>query len=61
LTYEFDGKTWTYFPDFKVNGQYIEIKGDHFFKNGKMICPYRCKNWSDDKYEWICKKFEAKH
>ena len=61
FTYEFDGKTWTYFPDFKVNGQYVEIKGDHFFKNGKMICPYRYKNWSNIQYEWICKKFEAKH
>lgn len=40
LRYEYDGQIKTYFPDFHVNGQYIEIKGPQFFKNGKMINPW---------------------
>lgn len=38
--YEYDGKTHIYYPDFKVNEEYIELKGSHFFENGKMINPY---------------------
>lgn len=38
--YEYDGKTHNYYPDFKVNEEYIELKGLHFFKNDKMINPY---------------------
>lgn len=39
--YEADGKQHTYFPDFKVDNNYIEIKGDHFFdKNGNFFNPY---------------------
>ena len=30
--YEFNQKIHRYYPDFIVEGQYIEIKGDHFFK-----------------------------
>lgn len=30
--YEFNGKTHVYMPDFKVNDEYIELKGDHFLK-----------------------------
>lgn len=41
-----------YFPDFKVNNEYIEIKGNHFFENGKMINPY------DRTLDYI---YEAKH
>lgn len=30
-------------PDFKVGNQFIEIKGDHFFKpDGTMRNPYDC-------------------
>ena len=62
FSYEFNGKQHLYFPDFKVNGQFIEIKGDHFFdSSGKMICPYRHKNMTDKEYEDICAQFEAKH
>nr|DAH74081.1 MAG TPA: fusion of the LIM interacting domain, fusion protein, LMO [Caudoviricetes sp.] len=40
----------------------IELKGDHFFsKDGKMICPYRNKSWSDEKYQEECAKYENKH
>ena len=45
--YEFAGKVHKYFPDFKVGDVFFEIKGDHFFKDDKMICPYR--------------EYEAKH
>ena len=39
--YIFEGKTHKYHPDFLVNGQLIEIKGDHFFKNdGTAQCPF---------------------
>lgn len=30
--YEFEGKTHVYMPDFKVNDEYVELKGDHFLK-----------------------------
>lgn len=26
-----------------------------------MINPYRNKNWSDERYNWECEKYEAKH
>lgn len=29
-----------YYPDFKCGSVYIEVKGNHFFENGKMICPF---------------------
>lgn len=42
--YFFNGSIHTYYPDFKVNEQYWEIKGDHFFKNKDinqtMVCPW---------------------
>ena len=41
--YEFDGKIWHYIPDFYLPqlDQYVEIKGDHFFKeDGTMQNPY---------------------
>lgn len=59
--YVFDNKVHKYFPDFKVGDQYFEIKGDHFFKDGKMICPFRNKDWTDEQYQYECDKYEAKH
>lgn len=39
--YIINGKIHKYFPDFKINNEFIEIKGDHFFnKNGELINPY---------------------
>ena len=39
--YIYDDKEHFYMPDFKVEDQYIEIKGDHFFKkDGTMQNPY---------------------
>jgi hypothetical protein len=51
--YEYNNEYFDYFPDFIVNGEYIEIKGLHFFENknsnGKMINPY--DRTQDEKYE----------
>jgi hypothetical protein len=42
--YEYDGAEHKYYPDFRIDGQLIEIKGSHFFENkdpnGKMVNPY---------------------
>ena len=62
FTYEYDGKQFSYFPDFIIDGAFFEIKGDHFFKeDGTMFLPYRDKAWTDDQYMWMCGKYEAKH
>ena len=52
LAYTFNGIEHTYFPDFRLDGKLIEIKGPQFFKDGKMVNPY---NHSQDDL------FEAKH
>lgn len=65
--YEYDGRIWTYHPDFLINGKVYEVKGDQFFRinesTGKeeMFCPYRYDDWSDEHYNWMCGKYEAKH
>lgn len=41
LTYEFNGKIHHFFPDFKVNDIYYEIKGNQFINaSGNLIDPY---------------------
>ena len=55
-----DKNTHHYFPDFKINGQYYEIKGDHFFKdketsNSTMINPFTKEETSKEKVECIKK------
>ena len=65
--YEYDGKHFTYHPDFRVGDNIVEVKGDHYFRineeTGKeeMYKPHRNKRWSDERYEWECAKEEAKH
>ena len=62
--YEHNGKKFLYFPDFFLEDeqQFVEIKGDHFFvESGQMICPFRKKKWSDERYADECAKYEAKH
>ena len=27
----------------------------------EMYCPYRYPEWSDEYYNWMCKKYEAKY
>ncbi len=54
LTYSVNGKNHKYFPDFKVNGQYVEIKGDQFFdENGNFIDPYSQDN-ERAQAKWQC-------
>lgn len=39
--YEYNGSQHAYEPDFIINGKFVEIKGDHFFKkDGTMQNPY---------------------
>ena len=65
--YEYDGKVWTYHPDFLINGEVFEVKGDNFFRINKysgkeeMFCPYGRKKLGEEKWVWLCGKFEAKH
>lgn len=47
---------------FIVEGQLVELKGDHFFdESGKMINPFRYPEWSDEQYEQACAQYEAKY
>ena len=36
LAYNVDNKTYYYFPDFRINNQLLEIKGDHMCSNKKI-------------------------
>lgn len=47
--YNYENKVYRYFPDFIVNGNYIEIKGDHFFENGVLVNPYNRNSFTDGK------------
>ena len=49
FTYEYNNKTFIYQPDFLINNKLYEIKGDQFFRDGKMINPY--DRTQDEKYE----------
>ena len=62
LKYEFNGKIHYYFPDFEIEGQLIEIKGEHFLdkETGKWINPYRNPKWTDEEYQEECDRYEAK-
>jgi hypothetical protein len=45
FTYIFNNKEHLYYPDFRYNGELIEIKGDMFFdKNDNIIDPYKRDN-----------------
>lgn len=53
LTFKFQNKEHTYIPDFKVNNELVEIKGNQFLKeDGTWQCPF---DHSQDAL------FEAKH
>lgn len=56
FSYTYNDNEYSYFPDFKIENEFIELKGLQFFENkdvnGKMINPY--DRSQDD-------KFEAKH
>ena len=62
FTYKCHNNVHKYFPDFKVEDVYVEIKGNQFFRSdGTMFCPYRYKYWSDEDYKKMCDVYEAKH
>lgn len=52
--YEFEGAVHKYFPDFKVGNWLVEVKGDHFFKDDEMVCPFKRKEWTNRQYERVC-------
>lgn len=65
--YNYAGRIWTYHPDFLINGKVYEVKGDNFFKIDEstsmeiMFNPYRKPEWTDERYDWECEKYETKH
>lgn len=67
LPYEYDGGLHYYHPDFLTCNKLYEVKGDNFFRidestgQEEMFCPYRDEDWSDEKYDWMCSLYEAKH
>ena len=67
IPYEYDGGIHYYHPDFRIGDKIVEVKGDNFFRineeTGKeeMYLTWRKPWWSDEEYEWYCKKEEAKH
>lgn len=55
LEYEFNNNLYYYFPDFLVENDLIEIKGDQFLsETGNLMSPY--KNTNNEK---LLKKFEC--
>lgn len=69
LTYDFNGTKHYCFPDFRINGTLVEIKGDHLYK--KMLIPETVDNaklkcllkhgveiWTISKYKSYIKWFE---
>ena len=51
----------TVYPDFIINGSFVEIKGAQFFKSdGTMFLPYRRPEWSDEEYEYRSKIYADK-
>lgn len=56
LEYEFEGKKHYYFPDFRVNGELVELKGKQFFKDGVLINPYDSEQDGLYKAKFECMK-----
>ena len=53
--YTYNGKEHFYMPDFKVEDQFVEIKGDQFFaEDGKMKSPYNEKNNAHNEAKHQC-------
>ena len=67
MPYEYKDTKHTYHPDFLINGKVYEVKGNQFFRINEstgdevMFCPYRDEDWTDEKYDWMCGLYEAKH
>lgn len=47
--YTYENRVYRYFPDFIVNNNFVEIKGDHFFENGVLVNPYNRNSFTDGK------------
>ena len=55
IKYMYNGNEYVYVPDFSINGQLVEIKGDHFFnKDGELINPYDRNKDDISKAKWKC-------
>ena len=61
IDYEYEGRKFHYYPDFRVDGKLYEVKGDCFInQDGTWKCPFRSKRWSDRQYAFACGQLEAK-
>ena len=55
------GKIHSVYPDFIINGRYVEVKGGMFYKqDGTWFKPWKDPNWSDEEYEFECDNVERK-
>ena len=65
--YEYDGRNFTYHPDFLINEKIYEVKGNQFFRinpntgREEMFIPYGRKRYGEELWNWKCAKEEAKH
>lgn len=63
--YYYNGEKHEYKPDFKINGEFVEIKSLHFFENkninGKMINPFKRSKYTKEELELRDGIMEAKH
>jgi len=61
------GNIRSYIPDFMINGQLVEVKGDHYFKpDGTMVFPYNklhhnSKEFTLEEKEFMDDLYERKH
>lgn len=55
------GKIHYTYPDFIINGRFVEIKGSMFYKpDGTWFKPWRYPEWSDEDYKFQCDNMERK-
>lgn len=60
--YEYNGVSHRYFPDFKTEEGFVEMKGDQFFNNdGTMRNPWKEKDWTEEQKKESDAIYEAKH
>lgn len=62
FVYEYNGVSHRYFPDFKTDEGFVEMKGDHFFaEDGTMRNPWKGKDWTEEQKKESDALYEAKH
>ena len=61
--FEFENEKHFYYCDFYINDEFIEIKGNHLIRNGRLYFPYRNEeNWEYHQRLWDAKsKCMQKH